>query len=121
MRVALRLSASPNPLLAARPTAIGITMGIMMAKVPQEVPVAKAMSAERMNTIAGTRASGNPPPTTTSERKDARPSPPSSGDDLMIVPMDQAITRITRAGTIDLIPLMSASDASLILKRPRQR
>ena len=107
-------------MLALKPTAIGITIGIIIANVPQEVPVANAIKAERINTIAGTKASGKPPPTTTSERKEARPKPPSAGDDLIIVPIDQAITRITRAGTIDLIPLMSASLASLILNRPLQ-
>ena len=91
-----------------------MTIGIMMAKVPQLVPVANAIRAERTNTIAGTRERGNPPPTTTSDRYDASPSPPSSGLDLMIVPIDHAMTRMTRAGTIDLIPFIKASDASLM-------
>ena len=48
------------------------------------------------DTIAGTRARGKPPPTTTSDKKDAKPRPPSSGEDLIIVPIDQAITCVGR-------------------------
>ena len=114
IRVALRQAEASRPLLDAKPTAIGMTIGIMIANVPQLVPVANAIRAERTNTIAGTRESGNPPPTTTSERYEANPSPPSSGLDFMIVPIDHAITRMTRAGTIDLIPFIRASEASLM-------
>ena len=119
--VALRQAVGSRPLLDAKPTAIGMTIGIIMANVPQLVPVAKAMRAERTNTIAGTRANGKPPPTTTSDRYEANPSPPSSGLDLMMVPMDHAITRITRAGTIDFIPFIKASDASLMFISLLQR
>ena len=114
IREALSTASVAIPFFWARPTAIGITIGIMIAKVPQLVPVAKAIRAERRNTMAGTRERGKPPPTTTSDRYAARPRPPSAGLDLMIVPMDHAITRITSAGTMDLIPSISAEEASLI-------
>src|SRR5690554_3085696 len=98
-----------------------MVIGIIMAKVPQEVPVEKAINAERAKTIMGTRAKGKPPDTTASERKDARPSPPSSGDAFIIVPILQAIVRIRRAGTIEPTPSFKASEASFMVKRRREK
>ena len=40
---------------------MGSAMAIMMAKVPQDVPVEKAMNEERMNTTAGNRAGDSHP------------------------------------------------------------
>src|SRR5690554_982711 len=98
---------------------IGIVIGIIIANVPQLVPVEKAIKAERAKTIIGTNANGKPPATTVSDKNEAKPSPPSSGDAEIIVPIDQAIVKIIKAGTIDPIPSFNASEAVLIVNRRR--
>ncbi len=87
----------------------------MIAKVPQDVPVEKEIKAERANTIIGTKAKGNPPETTASERKLDNPSPPSAGEEEIIVPIDQAIVKIIKAGTIEPIPSLRASEELLMV------
>ena len=121
INIALTRPAAGSPLAVAKPLTMGIVMGIIMAKVPHEVPVENDIRAERVKTITGTRAKGKPPATTASERKLARPNPPSAGDSVMIVPIDQAIAKIKRAGTIELIPSLKASEASLMENRRRAK
>ena len=50
---------TPKPSAPPRVTVRGITSGIMMAMVAQDVPVANAMAAEVRNTRAGRIWSGN--------------------------------------------------------------
>src|SRR5690554_833915 len=94
--MALAIEAPGSPFAVAKPLTMGIVMGIIIAKVPQDVPVEKAIKAERAKTITGTRAKGKPPATTASDRKLAKPRPPSAGASVIIVPIDQAMARIKR-------------------------
>ena len=100
---------------------MGRVIGIIIAKVPQLVPVAKAIRALRINTNIGRIESGKLPFTNTSLRYTESPSPPSDGLLLIIPPIVHANVRITRAGAMVFIPSKRAVELSLILNNLRAR
>ncbi len=93
---------------------MGITMGIIMANVPQLVPVEKEIRQEIINTTTGSSYSRNPPLTTSSDRNKERPRPPFSGVLFIKDPIDHAMASIMSAGTMDLIPSIIA-DATVFI------
>ena len=92
-------------------TAIGMAIGIMMEKVPQLVPVQKAMMAPRRNTMAAQKA-----PLTFSPSRLAINSPVPMP--LMTRPMAKDSTsRMTRPIML-LMPFITLSPNSLVVMIP---
>ncbi len=79
----------------------GTAMGIMMAKVPQEVPVEKPIRAEARNRAAGMNMAGRPLDTTPATQT---PVPSSE----QMAPMLQASDSTDTAITMDLNPWVTA-------------
>ena len=84
----------------------------MMAMVPQDVPVAKAIAADVMNTITGMSWRATLGPRASCERNCAVPT--SS----VAAPRDQASVKMTMAIIMAFIPPSQESRDSCMVRRP---